>query len=161
MRARGKRTTKKTFLLTALATGAAALAGSLGTTPRTAWYQGLRKPSWQPPSRAFPLVWTPLYGLIAYGGARALDGARDAERAGLARALAANLVLNAAWPALFFRARSPRLALAEITLLNASNAALVRRAARSDRTAGALLLPYAAWTAFATALNASIARRNA
>jgi tryptophan-rich sensory protein len=37
---------------------------------------------------------------------------------------------------------------------------LVRQAARADRTAGLLLAPYAAWTGFATALNASIARKN-
>ncbi|MGR6923736.1 TspO/MBR family protein [[Actinomadura] parvosata] len=151
---------RKTLLATALATGAAALAGALSTTPGSSWYRRLRKPSWQPPARAFPLVWTPLYGLIAYGGARALSRAQGSEHDALARALAGNLVLNAAWPALFFRARSPRLALAELLLLNASNAALIRRAARADRAAGALLLPYAAWTAFATALNASIARRN-
>ncbi|GAA2214369.1 tryptophan-rich sensory protein [Nonomuraea monospora] len=150
----------KTLLATALATGAAALAGSLATAPGTAWYKRLRKPSWQPPSQAFPLVWTPLYGLIAYGGARALDQEPGAERDAMARALAGNLVLNAAWPALFFRAKAPRLALAELLLLNASNVVLIRRALRADRTAGLLLLPYAAWTAFATALNASIARRN-
>ncbi|WP_219468319.1 TspO/MBR family protein [Nonomuraea rhizosphaerae] len=150
---------KKTLLSTALATGAAAAIGSLATTPKSAWYQRLRKPSWQPPARAFPLVWTPLYALIAYGSARALSQAGNGQAA-LRRTLAADLLLNAAWPALFFRARSPRLALAEIVVLNAVNVALVRQAARADRTAGALLMPYAAWTAFATALNASIARHN-
>jgi tryptophan-rich sensory protein len=105
-------------------------------------------------------VWNPLYALIAYGGARALTSADGAERDALTRTLAANLALNAAWPALFFRARSPRLALAEIIVLNASNLMLVRQAARADRTAGLLLVPYAAWTGFATALNASIARKN-
>ncbi|GAA1687530.1 tryptophan-rich sensory protein [Nonomuraea maheshkhaliensis] len=155
-----KRTRATTLLATALATAATAVAGSLATTSGSAWYRRLGKPSWQPPARAFPLVWTPLYGLIAYGGARALSRADEEGRGALGRALAVNLALNAAWPALFFQARSPRLALAEIVLLNASNLALVRRAGRADRAAGALLLPYAAWTAFATALNASIARRN-
>jgi tryptophan-rich sensory protein len=37
---------------------------------------------------------------------------------------------------------------------------LVREAAARDKAAGAALLPYAVWTGFATALNASIWRRN-
>ena len=37
---------------------------------------------------------------------------------------------------------------------------LARRAARVSRPAAAVLAPYAAWTAFATALTVAIARRN-
>ena len=37
---------------------------------------------------------------------------------------------------------------------------LARRTRQPDTTGGAALLPYAAWTAFATALTAEIARRN-
>jgi tryptophan-rich sensory protein len=48
-------------------TAAAAGVGSLGTDPESEWYQSIEKPSWQPPSVAFPLVWTPLYVAIAYG----------------------------------------------------------------------------------------------
>ncbi|MCK2219787.1 tryptophan-rich sensory protein [Actinomadura sp. ATCC 31491] len=151
---------RKALLRTGAATAAAAVAGSLVTDPRTHWYRRLRKPAWQPPAQVFPLVWTPLYGLIAYGGARALARGEEGQRKALGWALGGNLALNAGWPALFFRARSPRWALAEIAALNLSNAVLVRQAMRADRVAGAALLPYAAWTLFATALNASIVRRN-
>jgi TspO/MBR family len=41
-----------------------------------------------------------------------------------------------------------------------SNLDLVRRAWSADRISGACLVPYIAWTAFATALNAAIVRRN-
>nr|BFE78783.1 hypothetical protein GCM10020093_013840 [Planobispora longispora] len=64
---------------------------------------------------------------------------------------------DGAWPS---SGPAPRLALGEIFLLNASNAALIRQAWRTDRTAGAILLPYGAWTLFATALNTAIVRRN-
>jgi tryptophan-rich sensory protein len=37
---------------------------------------------------------------------------------------------------------------------------LIRRTARTDPRAAAALVPYALWCAFATALNADIARRN-
>lgn len=155
-----RRTSTKTLLGTALAVTAAATVGGLSTDARSGWYARLRKPSWQPPPQAFGLVWTPLYASIAYASARALSRVDDGSRPALRRALAANLALNAAWSPLFFRARNPRLALAEILALNASNALLTRRILREDRAAGLLLLPYAGWTVFATALNAAIARRN-
>jgi benzodiazapine receptor len=37
---------------------------------------------------------------------------------------------------------------------------LIRQTWRADRTAAVLLVPYAGWTAFATALNAEIVRLN-
>ncbi|GIH95813.1 TspO/MBR family protein [Planobispora siamensis] len=150
----------KTLALTLLAVTATAVTGGVGTTAASRWYQRLRKPSWQPPSQAFGLVWTPLYGLIALGSARVLDRREGTERQAFAAQLATNLVLNAGWTLIFFRARSPRLALAEIAALNASNAALIRQAWKTDRTAGATLLPYGAWTLFATALNTAIVRLN-
>lgn len=159
-RGRMRRTSKKTLVRTALAVTATAVVGGLSTDARSGWYARLRKPSWQPPPQAFGLVWTPLYATIAYASARALSHGDDGSRPALRRALAANLALNAAWPPLFFKARSPRLALAEILALNVSNALLTRRLLREDRTAGLLLLPYAGWTVFATALNAAIARHN-
>ena len=149
-----------TFVKTAGATAAAAGVGSAATRADSAWYRGLEKPAWQPPAAAFPVVWTSLYTLIAVAGARALDRLSGAERARFRRGYAADLLLNAGWTALFFRARSPRLALGEIGALNAANLALLRRAWRADRPAGVMLLPYVAWTGFATALNASIAARN-
>jgi translocator protein len=151
---------KKDLLKTGLAVAATAVIGGLATDPDSTWYRDLRKPSWQPPRQAFALIWTPLYASIAYATARALSRSEGPARQALTRTLAVNLTLNAAWSAVFFRARSPRLALAEILTLNASNAALIVRTARTDREAGLTLLPYAGWTLFATALNASIANCN-
>lgn len=146
---------------TSAAVAATAVVGGLGTDVGSRWYHALDKPSWQPPGRVFGPAWTVLYSLLAVGSARALDRAADeADRAGLGRALAVNLVLNAGWNWLFFRARRPDLSLAEIALLEASTMDLTRRAGRADPTAGRLLWPYAAWVAFAAALNAAIARRN-
>lgn len=140
---------------------ATAAVGTVGTTPDSAWYRSLEKPAWQPPAAVFPPVWTALYALVAFAGARALDASADYEqRRRLRRAYELDLALNAGWPALFFRARRPRLALAEIVALDAANLALLLRAWRADRVAGAALLPYLAWTGFATALNAAIAARD-
>mgnify|MGYP002624144053 CR=1 FL=1 len=149
------------LLRTGLAVAAAAALGGVATDPGSSWYRRLRKPRWQPPPQTFGVVWPPLYALIAYAGARALASARsDGERAALARSFGVNLALNAAWTPLFFRAHAPRLALADLAALNASNLDLLRRFGRADRRAAAALTPYLAWTAFATALNATIAARN-
>jgi len=87
-----------------------AVAGSLLTEPNSAWYRGLRKPAWQPPAIAFPVVWTGLYALITVAAtatsADLEERGRDAEAADFRRALALNLVLNAGWSGLFFRARN-------------------------------------------------------
>jgi len=60
----------------------------------------------------------------------------------------------------FFRARQPRLALAEIARLNIANVLLIRRVRRADHVAAAPLVPCPAWAAFATVLNAEIVRLN-
>ncbi|MGF9663287.1 TspO/MBR family protein [Arthrobacter crystallopoietes] len=153
-----------TIAKTAAAVAATAVSGSVATDPSSAWYRSLRKPPFQPPSAAFPIVWTMLYADIALSGAAALDGlegrALEAERRRYLRALTANLVLNAGWSWLFWRARRPWIAAAECALLAASSADLVRRTARVSRTSGAALAPYALWCGFATVLTTAIARRN-
>jgi tryptophan-rich sensory protein len=149
-----------TWVRTTAAVTAAALVGSVVTQPGSRWYRTLDKPPWQPPQQAFPIVWTALYGLLAFGGARALDATDGDERRGLQLSYGTNLALNAGWTAVFFGARQPTAALAEIAALNVSNVDLVRRAWRADRVAGLAIAPYVAWTAFATALNADIVRRN-
>lgn len=147
-------------LLTSALTATAAAVGSLGTRPDSGWYRSLDKPSWQPPGAAFPLVWTPLYGLIAWGTGRLVDGAEPGDRGRLVALTSADLAANAGWCWAFFARESPRAGLAVIVLLDGLNLALLREAARRDRTAAAALAPYVAWTGFATALNASIWRRN-
>ena len=150
----------KTTIVTIGAVAATAAIGGVAADPGSAWYRSLRKPRWQPPPPAYALAWTPLYATIAYAGARALARARSRDRRQLASGLILDLALNAAWTPVFFRGRRPRAALAEIACLNIANALLIRRISRADRGAAIILLPYAGWTVFATALNAEIVRLN-
>lgn len=143
---------------TTAAVAATAATGARAVDPDSRWYKSLRKPSWQPPSGAFGIVWPPLYAAIAYAAGRALG--RTPHRGRLLTELATNLTLNAGWTQLFFARRSPEAALAEVLLLDLSNARLIRRIGRADKTAARALVPYAAWCAFATALNASIVGLN-
>jgi translocator protein len=70
------------------------------------------------------------------------------------------LALNASWSAIFFAARRPRAALGEIAALLASIAAYTNEARKIDRPAALLFAPYAAWTGFASVLNAAIVGKN-
>ena len=84
-----------------------------------------------------------------------------AEAAGeLRNALAANLALNAGWSALFFKGHQPGPATLEAGVLAISSADLARRNIAVNKRRGAFLLPYAAWTAFATVLTGTIWHQN-
>lgn len=140
---------------------AGAAVGGLGTKPTSAWYRALRKPSWQPPAAVFAPVWTAIYASAAGAGASMLERVPVDDRHDVERALWLNMSLNAGWCWLFFTAERPKLALAEILLLQASTLDLVRRAhAAGDDRAALALAPYVGWNAFATALNVAIVRRN-
>jgi translocator protein len=143
---------------------AAAGAGSLATEPEGRWYATLDKPDWQPPSVAFPVVWTTLYASIAATSAAVLnelDRRGDAEEAAQYRtALATNLALNGAWSWVFFRAHNLPASTLGAAALAANSIGLARRAGRVRRRFGLALAPYALWTSFATVLSAVVWRRN-
>ncbi len=132
-----------------------------------AWYAGLAKPAWNPPSWVFAPVWTVLYALMAVAGwlawrtrepARAPGAAPD--RALALGAFALQLVLNGAWSWLFFGLHRPGVAFAEIVALWLAILVTVVLFWRLRPLAGALLLPYLAWVGFAAALNLALWRLN-
>ncbi len=152
------------LIKTAAATTACAALGGVGTDPESLYYRSLRKPHWQPPKLAFPLVWTSLYADIAITTGEALSeldeqGRRD-EYVTLLRALAVNLILNTGWSWIFFTFHRRRLAVIECAFLTVSSADLVRRVGTVNRRAGLALIPYPLWCGFATVLSAAIARLN-
>ncbi|WAJ46765.1 tryptophan-rich sensory protein [Mycobacterium sp. Aquia_216] len=150
-----------TLAATTLAVAAAAGTGSIASPRRVpAWYSRLRKPAYQPPGAAFPIVWTALYGDIATTSAVTLDKFRAAgqhDRArGYAAALSVNLLLNAGWSWLFFRFHRLGASVLGAAALTVSSADLARRAAAADPRAAAALSPYPLWCAFATVLSSHI-----
>lgn len=146
-------------------TGAAALTtavvGGLASRPaQSAWYASLRKPSFQPPRQAFPIVWPILYADIAAVSANAIDslterGRRD-EAKTFAGLLALNLVLNGSWSWLFFNQRKLGTSAIAAGALAASSADLTRRAVAVNGASAAPLGLYPLWCAFATALSTRI-----
>jgi len=121
------------------------------------WYSQLAKPAFNPPGWIFGPAWTALYILIAIAGWRLWQ--RD--RSGWPMKLWwAQLALNFLWSPVFFSAHQIGLALAVILLLLAVILAFIAATWRQDRLAAWLFMPYAAWVAFASVLNASMFAMN-
>lgn len=154
--------TTRHLLPTTVLTAATAAAASAATRTSvdSAWFESLDKPRFYPPRWAFPAAWTVLYTDVAVSSAAALDAMSEAERRHLWRALAVNLGLNAAWCWSFFARRELAVSVPVAAALAVSSAGLVRRVGMADARAGAALVPYPLWCAFATALSSSIAARN-
>lgn len=127
---------------------------------RDRWYRELNKPSFTPPDQVFPVVWTTLYGLIAWSGWRIWSAAPSRERDAALRLWISQLTANAQWSKLFFGQRRPRAAFADLLALESSILSYIKVARRVDRAAGNAFIPYAAWVAFAAVLNAEIVRLN-
>ncbi|KQT88732.1 TspO/MBR family protein [Methylobacterium sp. Leaf466] len=152
--------------LAILPVAATAVIGSMATTPNIeGWYAHLQKPSFNPPNWAFPVAWT-ILDLMIVASAWRLLGARP--RTGptsrgwwlAVAAFAAQLVLNATWTPVFFSAHAMGAGLVVVVALLVMILWTIRASWRYDRIAAWLLVPYAAWVAFATLLNAALWQLN-
>ncbi len=140
-----------------LAYSASATAGFVSTG---GWYTGLAKPTWNPPGWVFGPVWTLLYALMGVAAWRVWRHGGWARQTVALSLFVVQWALNALWTPLFFGLHRPGWALAEILVLLLAILATLRAFWRVDRIAGALLIPYAAWVAFATVLNWAIWQMN-
>jgi tryptophan-rich sensory protein len=154
----------KTLVSTGGAVFVTALAGGLASRPaESTWFERLKKPSFQPPRQAFPIVWPILYADIAAVSAATLDHLHDEDgehARTYAALLAANLVLNAGWTWLFFTRRQLGASALAAAALTVSGADLTRRAVSARGASGAALGLYPAWCAFATLLSTRIWQLN-
>ncbi|WP_340110202.1 TspO/MBR family protein [Pikeienuella sp. HZG-20] len=143
------------ILFLALALGGGLVIGA-ATAPGE-WFALLAKPAFNPPAWVFAPVWTALYVVIAIVGQRVWRR----ERGGWAMRLWwLQLGLNFLWSPVFFVAHRIDLALGVVLLLLVVILAFIAAVRRSDPASAWLFAPYAAWVAFASALNASIAALN-
>ena len=146
-----------TLVGTALATTATAVIGGLASRPvQSAWYENLKKPPYQPPRQAFPIVWPVLYADIAAVSAATIDdlekrGLRDERRTYIA-ALVTNLILNGSWSWLFFNRRRLGTSALAAGVLAISSADLTRRSVAVRGAKAAPMAAYTVWTSFATVL---------
>jgi tryptophan-rich sensory protein len=143
------------FLIFFAATCAAGATGAL--FPTGAWYKSLNKPAWTPPNWAFPVMWTSIYLLISFAGARValLDGNQFAMGF-----WALQIALNALWTPVFFGLRRlkgslPIMGCLWLAVLGATITHL-----QLDLWAGLAFMPYLIWVSIAGALNLAMVQLN-
>jgi len=136
----------------------AGVIGSIFTRPAIAgWYATLRKPSFTPPDWVFAPVWIILYslmGIAAYLVWRKGLGEKQVRKAMIL--FSGQLMLNALWSWIFFGLRSPLAGFVEIAILSVVLIFTIQSFFKISKAAGALLIPYFLWVAFASGLNLSI-----
>ena len=135
----------------ALSFAAAAVGSSF---PPGDWYAHLDKPAFNPPAWVFAPVWTLLYlvmGIAAWLVWRA--PAQPAARRAALGLFVVQLAANALWSWLFFAWQKGGWAFAEVLVFWVLIAFTCAAFWRIRPLAGALLLPYLVWVAFASYLN--------
>jgi benzodiazapine receptor len=117
------------------------------------WYQALAKPSFNPPNWIFAPVWSILYVMIGIAGARTF---LDHRQTPAMRFWVVQMLLNFLWSPLFFGMQQIGMALVVIVALLVAVIGFLIASRGRDYLSSLLFVPYAAWVAFATLLNASI-----
>ncbi|MBW2967071.1 tryptophan-rich sensory protein [Candidatus Woesearchaeota archaeon] len=124
------------------------------------WYETIEKPFFNPPNWVFGPVWTVLYILMGIALYLILVHWKERKKHKQVRnatvAFGIQLLLNAAWSALFFGLQSPMLAFIEILLLLAAIVYTTYLFFSISRPAAYLMMPYILWVTFASVLNLSI-----
>ncbi len=144
------------LVLLACCLGVAAIGGAVTATSVATWYPTLAKPPFTPPDAAFGPVWTALYVMMAVAAWLVWRrGGLTLESLGL-WLFTGQLLVNLAWPVLFFGMQAIGPALAALVLLVLLAVATTAVFWRWDARAGLLFLPYVAWLVFAAVLNAAI-----
>jgi tryptophan-rich sensory protein len=138
---------------------------ALGKTPSNSlstriWYALLRKPRFNPPQAAFPIVWTALDSALAVGAYRLARQPSTPQRNRALGLFAANVAMISGWSRLFFGRHHLGAAAAGSAAIAATATAYVAAARPVDKPAAAAGVPLVAWVGFATVLSTAIWRMN-
>lgn len=137
---------------------AAGAVGSIASMGAPSFYAELARPDWAPPAWVFSPVWTTLYALMAVAAWRVWRS--PGPRAGALGLFLAQLAANALWSWLFFAWHRGAWAAVEVLVLLALIVATIVAFSRKSRLAAALLVPYALWVGYASALTWALWRGN-
>lgn len=121
-------------------------------------FESLQKPPLSPPGWIFPLAWTVLYLMMGWASYLAL--VRIESRCSALGLYAVQLAMNFLWPILFFGFSNYWIAFVWLILLWLMILATAAYFYRISKPAGALMLPYLVWVAFAGYLNLGVAMLN-
>ena len=138
-----------------------AIVGGLSTdTGPGTWYSTIDKPAWTPPGAVFGPVWTALYLAMAIAAWLVWRERRRTDVRLPLGLYVAQLVVNAAWTAIFFAAERPGWALVDILVLAILVVVTIVAFRPASRTAAWLLVPYLAWVCFAASVTAGVVALN-
>ena len=124
------------------------------------WYKRLDKPSFTPPDAVFGAVWPVLETGLAVGGYRLLRQPASTTRTGAVGLWLLNTAMVGGWTEMFFRKHALRSSAAVAGAMVATGGAYVATAAKVDRPAALLGVPFVGWLGFATLLAARISATN-
>lgn len=128
------------------------------TKGKSGWYRKIDLPSWTPPDRVFPPIWTTLYACMGVAVARVIKRSPSPGPNWLIPLWFGHYLLNLSWAPIFFGAKRLRFGLMINCLLVGSLATIIPLFAANNSVSGWLLLPYMAWLLYATALNFAICK---
>jgi len=124
------------------------------------WYPTLNKPAFNPPGWVFAPVWSVLYFLMAVALWQVWRSEPSKVRSKGLAIFGLQLVLNGLWSWIFFAWNKLPLAFVEILILDLAILATILIFNRVRSSAAWLLVPYLAWSCFATLLTYSIWKMN-
>ncbi|WP_277984565.1 TspO/MBR family protein [Sphingomonas faeni] len=124
------------------------------------WYKRLDKPGFTPPDAVFGAVWPVLETGLAVGGYRLMRAPADPRRNAAVGLWLLNTAMVGGWTELFFRKRALETSAIAAGGMVVTGAAYVATAAKVDRPAAGLGVPFVAWLGFATVLATRISQRN-
>jgi tryptophan-rich sensory protein len=125
------------------------------------WYALLVKPDFTPSGAVISTAWTIIYVLAALSFILFLnDGRRDRFFRFTTGLFVFNGILNVLWSFLFFRLHALAWSAIGAGLIAFTTILMIILVRPSSPRAGLLLVPYAAWSCFATYLNVAIYHLN-
>lgn len=120
------------------------------------WYATLIKPNFNPPNWLFGPVWTTLYLMMSIAFWLSWRSAPASSHLRLIGIYVIQLAANLAWSILFFGMHWIFAALIDCLFLFGCIGVMMKYFSHHSRVSSWLLLPYAAWVAFASFLNGAI-----
>lgn len=137
-----------------------AVLGGVATSPNTAWFQNLRKPSFQPPNWVFGPVWTTLYLLLIISAIIAWNTALPEHRSTIMWLFVINGIFNLAWSFIFFRGHLLLASGLDILAVLITIVLLIVKLWPVSQLSAILLIPYLIWVGFASAVNWAVIKLN-
>ncbi|XP_072933547.1 translocator protein-like [Epargyreus clarus] len=138
--------------------GALTMAGQVKKADGKAWYETIKRPSWNPPNWVFGPAWTALYTGMGYASYMVYEECGGfTEKSVLPLALyGGQLVINWTWTPVFFKMHKIGLALIHMLALDVAATACAISFYKVNPDTVYFMTPYLCWLAFATCLNHAI-----